>query len=89
MSAFTAKYLGNQSIAREIQTEVRGPSAPTIVNLTCSSDTLFLSWAKPQTHYKSIDYYFVHYRPENSREFHHIKLPNREQLEVSVNIATE
>ncbi|XP_074603401.1 putative receptor-type tyrosine-protein phosphatase mosPTP-1 isoform X2 [Brevipalpus obovatus] len=82
-NAYTTKHRGNRTEPQAFLTEVQGPSAPTIVNLTCSLDTLFLRWEKPENFYKSIDGYFVHYRPENSRDFH-IMLKNGNDSEVLI-----
>ncbi|XP_015791825.1 tyrosine-protein phosphatase 99A isoform X1 [Tetranychus urticae] len=83
MSAFTAAGHGNETPPLEITTEVKGPSAPIIVNLTCSLDSLYLQWEKPVNYYKSVDHYLVYYRSENSRDFHHISLPNQLQYQIN------
>ncbi|XP_052213906.1 tyrosine-protein phosphatase 99A-like isoform X2 [Dreissena polymorpha] len=49
-------------------TDVRGASAPMIVNLTVlSSTSIFLQWLPPSRVYKKVDSYFIHYhaRGEN------------------------
>lgn len=75
VKAFTWRFEGAPSRTIEIRTDVQGPSAPYIVNLTCSSlDSLFLQWERPSTFYNEIDYYFVYYRSEASWEFEEIAL---------------
>jgi hypothetical protein len=45
-----------------VQTDVQGPNAPRIVNLTChNADTLFLQWHRPSIYNKSIDLYHIYY----------------------------
>lgn len=85
MNAFTVAGHGNETPPLEITTEVKGPSAPIIVNLTCSLDSLYIQWEKPVNYYKSVDHYLVYYRSENSRDFNHISLPN--QLQVCIRIS--
>lgn len=75
VKAFSWKLEGKPSRVLEIRTDVLGPSAPYIVNLTCTSlDSLFLQWERPATYYNQIDYYFVYYRSEDSWEFEEIAL---------------
>ncbi|XP_023221800.1 tyrosine-protein phosphatase 99A-like isoform X2 [Centruroides sculpturatus] len=75
VKAFTGKYEGDPSNTLEIRTDVQGPSAPYIVNLTCQSlDTLFLQWERPHTVFNRIDYYFVYYRSEKSWKFEEITM---------------
>ncbi|XP_067128847.1 tyrosine-protein phosphatase 99A-like isoform X4 [Centruroides vittatus] len=70
IKAYTWKTEGDSSRIIDVRTDVQGPSAPNIVNLTCQSlDSLFLQWERPQTFYRNIDYYLVYYRSEDSWEF--------------------
>ncbi|KAH7976853.1 hypothetical protein HPB52_020648 [Rhipicephalus sanguineus] len=80
--AFTQKHLGESSNLLKIQTDVQGPSAPIIVNLTCQSlDSLFLQWERPQTYYNKVDYYFVHYRSEEAWGFEEIAMAATDRLD--------
>jgi receptor-type tyrosine-protein phosphatase gamma len=63
LKAFTWKHEGEPSEPIIVQTDVRGPSAPRIANLTChNADTLFLQWHRPSIYNKSIDLYYIYYR---------------------------
>ena len=63
LKAFTWKHEGEPSDPIIVQTDVRGPSAPRIANLTChNADTLFLQWHRPSIYNKSIDLYYIYYR---------------------------
>ena len=90
MKAFTWKQEGESSRMIEIRTDVQGPTAPYIVNLTCSSlDSIYLQWERPASYYNKIDYYFVYYRPENSWEFEEIALSaSRDQIDHEVLISS-
>ena len=45
-------------------TDVKEPSSPTIVNLTCyDTGMLYLEWTRPEEYHQSIDYYKIYYRP--------------------------
>ncbi|KAK8771955.1 hypothetical protein V5799_024803 [Amblyomma americanum] len=82
VKAFTQKHLGESSNLLRIQTDVQGPSAPIIVNLTCQSlDSLFLQWERPQTYYNKVDYYFVHYRSEEAWGFEEIAMAATDRLD--------
>ncbi|KAL1481209.1 hypothetical protein MTO96_034604, partial [Rhipicephalus appendiculatus] len=82
VKAFTQKHLGESSNLLKIQTDVQGPSAPIIVNLTCQSlDSLFLQWERPQTYYNKVDYYFVHYRSEEAWGFEEIAMAATDRLD--------
>ncbi|XP_075525453.1 putative receptor-type tyrosine-protein phosphatase mosPTP-1 isoform X3 [Dermacentor variabilis] len=82
VNAFTQKHIGESSNLLKIQTDVQGPSAPTIVNLTCQSlDSLFLQWERPQTYYNKVDYYFVHYRSEEAWGFEEIAMAATDRLD--------
>lgn len=54
----------------EIVTDVAGPSAPIITNLTCKDEqSIFLQWDRPRLVYKGIDYYYIYYRNEEQWQF--------------------
>ncbi|RWS27801.1 tyrosine-protein phosphatase 99A-like protein, partial [Leptotrombidium deliense] len=87
VQAYNRKHAGNLSNPVEAQTDVQGPSAPYIINLTCSAtDTLFIQWERPTTYYNNIDYYFVSYRSEKSHDFEEIELiagPDKRDYEIT------
>ncbi|XP_066996985.2 tyrosine-protein phosphatase 99A isoform X2 [Anabrus simplex] len=89
LRAFTERNEGDQSDAIRHRTDIRGPSAPHIVNLTCqSNDTLFLQWQRPAEFYNSIDYYFITYRNENSGENVELEIEtSKEHLESMMTIS--
>ncbi|KAG8195656.1 hypothetical protein JTE90_004989 [Oedothorax gibbosus] len=75
VNAFTWKHEGETSKILEFHTDVQGPSAPYIVNLTCQTlDSLYVQWERPQIFFNRIDYYFVHYRSENNWDFEEIAM---------------
>lgn len=86
MKAFTWRQEGQSSRTIEIRTDVQGPSAPKLVNVTCASDdSLYLRWERPSNYYNNIDYYFVYYRPEESWEFAELTLSgSRESIDHEV-----
>ncbi|XP_054722094.1 tyrosine-protein phosphatase 99A-like, partial [Uloborus diversus] len=75
VNAYTWKHEGDPSKILEFHTDVQGPSAPYIVNLTCQTlDSLYVQWERPQIFFNRIDYYFVHYRSENNWDFEEIAM---------------
>ena len=69
-----AKSRGALSEPIIVQTDVRGPSAPRIANLTChNADTLFLQWHRPSIYNKSIDLYYIYYRYSVTQIVHYWK----------------
>ena len=74
LKAFTWKHEGEPSEPIIVQTDVRGPSAPRIANLTChNADTLFLQWHRPSIYNKSIDLYYIYYRYSVTQIVHYWK----------------
>ncbi|KAJ9581538.1 hypothetical protein L9F63_023279 [Diploptera punctata] len=85
LKAFTWKNEGEPSEAIRHKTDISGPSAPHIVNLTCQShDTLYLQWQRPQEYHHSIDYYIISYRDERSSNFEDVKIGATLDLEPSM-----
>lgn len=75
MKAKTGKDEGAASSTITIETDVDGPSAPKIFNLTCqSTDSIFVQWQQPEIFYHKIDYYYVLYRAESSYGFEEIPM---------------
>ncbi|XP_013779211.1 tyrosine-protein phosphatase 99A-like [Limulus polyphemus] len=89
VAAFTEKHQGESSNKIEMWTDVQGPSAPNIMNLTCHSlDTIYVQWEQPEVFHKSIDHYFVYYRSENSWDFKKIDVNATEQEKFISNLTT-
>ncbi|XP_055614452.1 tyrosine-protein phosphatase 99A-like isoform X2 [Uranotaenia lowii] len=74
VAAFTKKCDGEPSEVHQ-RTDISGPSAPKVVNLTCHSlDALFFGWRIPATYYNTIDYYIVSYRNELHSDLRDIRI---------------
>ena len=70
LKAFTWKNEGQPSNPFEMVTDVAGPGAPIITNLTCKDEqSIFLQWEKPRKVYKTIDYYYIYFRNEEQWQF--------------------
>ena len=71
MKAFTWKNEGESSSpATSALTDVKGPSAPQITNLTCVDDkSIFIEWERPRKIAHSIDFYFVNYDSPEAKEY--------------------
>ena len=66
LKAFTWKNEGLPSLHFQMVTDVAGPSAPTITNLTCRDErSVFLQWERPRLVFKTVDLYRVHYRRDD------------------------
>lgn len=73
--AFTLKYDGEPSDPVIQRTDIAGPSAPQIINLTChSQDALYLQWRRPTTFYNSIDFYVINYKESSYTNYQQIQL---------------
>ncbi|CAL4156072.1 unnamed protein product, partial [Meganyctiphanes norvegica] len=71
--AFTQRHEGKSSSPVMIETDVSGPSAPVIYNLTCQTDfTALLQWYRPTKVYGKVDLYYIYIRLEDSFEFDEI-----------------
>lgn len=69
IKAYTQRSEGEASRTLEFRTDVSGPSAPYIVNLTCDGDhSLIVQWSRPEHYFYKIDYYFVYYRSEHDSD---------------------
>ena len=65
--AFTDKHEGVPSEEMVVWTDVQPPGQPEIVSLTCQSgNTMFVRWVRPDTFYRTVDVYSVHYRALSS-----------------------
>lgn len=85
---YTLKNEGKQSDPILQKTDVSGPSAPIIVNLTChTSDTLHLRFKRPTIFYNSIDFYIIWFKQVNDVGFMNITLnASSAHLETAVSI---
>ncbi|XP_022250012.1 protein sidekick-2-like, partial [Limulus polyphemus] len=89
VEAFTSKNQGEPTEKLEVWTDVKGPSAPNIVNLTCHSlDTIYVQWERPQIFHKSVDHYYVYYRSEKSWDFTRIDVNATDQEKFISNLTT-
>lgn len=72
------------------RTDISGPSAPIVVNLTCNNlDALYLRWKRPLEYYNSIDFYIVSFRAASQHEFQEIKInASARHLETAVSVTT-
>nr|XP_017023737.1 tyrosine-protein phosphatase 99A isoform X3 [Drosophila kikkawai]XP_017023738.1 tyrosine-protein phosphatase 99A isoform X3 [Drosophila kikkawai] len=60
VKAFTTKNEGEPSDQIAQRTDVGGPSAPAIVNLTChSQESITIRWRRPYEFYNTIDFYVI------------------------------
>ncbi|XP_075676436.1 protein tyrosine phosphatase 99A isoform X4 [Dermatophagoides pteronyssinus] len=74
--AYTERSEGEASRTIEFRTDVSGPSAPYITNLTCEGDdALIVQWTRPELFYHKIDYYFVYYRSEHDSDDNFEEIP--------------
>lgn len=73
--AFTLKYDGEPSEPIIQKTDIAGPSAPSIINLTChSQDALYLQWKRPSNFYNTIDFYMINYKEIAYSSYQQIQL---------------
>ncbi|UXI20835.1 hypothetical protein NH340_JMT06778 [Sarcoptes scabiei] len=76
IKAYTERSEGEASRTVEFRTDVSGPSAPYIFNLTCDGeDALIVQWSRPERFYHKIDYYFVYYRSEHESDDNFEEIP--------------
>ncbi|XP_071054817.1 putative receptor-type tyrosine-protein phosphatase mosPTP-1 isoform X3 [Onthophagus taurus] len=61
VKAFTSKNEGEKSDDVFNKTDIDGPDAPRILNLTCQTqDTIYVQWQRPIRYYHSIDSYRIY-----------------------------
>jgi receptor-type tyrosine-protein phosphatase gamma len=73
-----------------VVTDVAGPSAPIITNLTCKDEqSIFLQWDRPKQLYKTIDYYYIYYRSEEQWQFKEIGVGMNGTLSKGSKVASE
>ncbi|XP_011312155.1 tyrosine-protein phosphatase 99A isoform X2 [Fopius arisanus] len=88
VKAFTGMNEGEPSDHIMQKTDVAGPSAPIILNLTCQSrDAMYVYWSRPETFWNSIDYYYIMYRNELAHKHLEIEIPtSKEHLNSGITI---
>lgn len=86
VKAYTRKNEGEPSDQIIRRTDITGPGAPQILNLTCQShESVYVHWARPANFWGSIDYYYINYRRENTRYYEEIELStDKNHLESGV-----
>lgn len=87
---FTWKNEGESSDPIVVKTDVRGPSPPRIVNVSClAEDALFIAWQRPTKFYNTIDFFYLDYRSEEWTDFEEITITaNAEANEQFVSYST-
>lgn len=61
VKAYTDKHEGEPSEPVYNRTDISGPNAPRILNLTCQAqDTVFVQWERPTQFLHSIDFYYIY-----------------------------
>lgn len=87
VKAFTQKHEGYASDSVIVTTDINGPSAPRILNLSCqANETIHIYWQIPSSFYYSIDYYYVYVNLGNSL-YDNITIPtNKDYLQTTVRI---
>jgi len=56
-------------------TDIKEPSAPNIINVTCyDTGQLLVEWTRPDKYYKSVDYYTIYHRPASAGMFEQITI---------------
>lgn len=85
--AYTQRHEGKSSYPVMVSTDLSGPGAPVISNLSCQADgDIYLQWLRPEKLYGTVDLYYIYYRPEDSFEFEEIavnSVNNRREHNVS------
>ncbi|CAH1153716.1 unnamed protein product [Phaedon cochleariae] len=61
VKAFTQKHEGYPSESVIATTDISGPTAPKVLNLSCqANETIYIQWERPANFYYSIDYYYIY-----------------------------
>lgn len=86
VKAFTTKNEGEPSDQIAQRTDVGGPSAPAIVNLTChSQDSITIRWKRPYEFYNTIDFYVIKTRLAGQDTHRDIRInASAKELETAV-----
>ncbi|XP_046481648.1 tyrosine-protein phosphatase 99A isoform X1 [Neodiprion pinetum] len=88
VKAYTWKNEGEPSDHIIHKTDIAGPSAPNILNLTCQAqDVIYFQWQRPGLFWNSIDFYYIRYRVEGTNDFEEIPISaDKEHLESGTTI---
>lgn len=88
VKAFTKKNEGDGSDTVIQRTDIAGPSAPIVVNLTCQAqDAVNIRWRRPLEFYNSIDYYIISYRIAENPDSYDLQLPTTiREIETAVSM---
>ncbi|XP_037087652.1 tyrosine-protein phosphatase 99A-like [Pollicipes pollicipes] len=88
LKAVTGAGEGDRSFPVRARTDVSGPGAPVITNITCPTDTsLGLQWRKPEVVYGLVDLYYLLYRSGDSRDFIERMVPvQSDRLQYTINL---
>ncbi|XP_015118557.1 tyrosine-protein phosphatase 99A-like isoform X2 [Diachasma alloeum] len=88
VKAFTWKNEGEPSDHIMQKTDVAGPSAPVILNVTCQAqDAIYIYWSRPDIFWNSIDYYYIMYRNDLVHKYDEIEIPtSKEHLNSGITI---
>lgn len=86
VKAFTTKNEGEPSDQIAQRTDVGGPSAPAIVNLTChSQESITIRWRRPYEFYNTIDFYIIKTRLAGQDTHRDIRInASAKELETAV-----
>lgn len=89
VKAYTRKNEGEPSDQIIRRTDIIGPSAPTILNLTCQShESVYVHWARPAHFWGTIDYYDIRYQKENTGIYGDITLTTeKNHIESGVRVS--
>lgn len=70
----------------QTNTDVSGPDAPRIINISCiPPNSFFVQWQKPTVFFNTIDFYYISYRSEHSKDFEEIPIDtSKENVEFKV-----
>ncbi|KAJ8913189.1 hypothetical protein NQ315_009026, partial [Exocentrus adspersus] len=61
VKGFTQKHEGDPSDSVVATTDISGPSAPKVLNLSCqANETIYIHWGRPSNFFYSIEYYYVY-----------------------------
>jgi len=70
------------------RTDIKEPSAPNIVNVTCyDTGALLVQWSRPDKFHKSVDYYTIYYRAASAGIFEQITIESTEK-KTMLNVST-
>ena len=75
LHAKTSKHEGERSETLSFRTDVGGPGAPLLTNVTCRADTsILVGWRRPRQLRGSVDFYYVMYRGEYEPDLQQVQI---------------